>query len=831
MKIELKAFQETAARQLLEELEYARKEAIRGRSQAMVLSSPTGSGKTVTVTALMEWIYEGYDIYPGDPDAVFLWISDSPELNQQSRDKIARQSSVFSEHDLVIIEPPFSQEKLDAGKVYFLNIQKLSRESLLTKIGDGREYTIWQTIQNTSVTKPGNFFLILDEAHRGMIENRKDREAASTIVQRFIKGYIEGGMQPIKLILGMSATPERFNRIIEGSGRVKREYTISTDDVKASGLIKDLIVLSYPEDDQPADWSLLQAATQRWQRFCESWRKYCEVQEIENQVEPVMVIQVEDGSSQVLTRTNLRMVVEVVERVVGKLPNGAWAHAFQEEKNIEAGDVVIRKIDASQIEADTAAKVVLFKMSLTTGWDCPRAEVMMSFRKAKDHTLIAQLVGRMVRTPLARTIEGQEFLNSVSLYLPHYDQEGLKDILDRLNNPDPEIGIGVDVVLSNEQVTLKQATGKEELFKRLQKLPTYRLERKDKSSNARRLMHFARQLTFDEIDHNALGEAKALIITTLEQELERMKSETSFIRHLSANQEIEIREIWVEYGEWKDLPSAKTTSVRVTPENIEDLFSQCGRLLGEGLHKEFWKARKDVEYPERAKLELFGILQEKQTWQRLERVCDNKIQQLFRQYGDTILELPSSKIEEYNRIRRIAKKPEPETLVLPQEIEVRKEEPTWSDHLYVDDKGRYGAKLNTWETATLSAELKKPEVIGWLRNIPRKSWALAIPYEVYGDYQPLYPDLIVFRKEGNKLVVDLLDPHNSGLPDAVDKAKGLALYAKEHGLSFGRIELIGMVDGELRHMDLNKEHIRDQVVKADTKEYLDKLFFDIGIEL
>ncbi len=42
MNIELKGFQEIAASQLREDIEYARAEAARGRSQAIVLSSPTG---------------------------------------------------------------------------------------------------------------------------------------------------------------------------------------------------------------------------------------------------------------------------------------------------------------------------------------------------------------------------------------------------------------------------------------------------------------------------------------------------------------------------------------------------------------------------------------------------------------------------------------------------------------------------------------------------------------------------------------------------------------------------------------------------------------------
>jgi len=47
---------------------------------------------------------------------------------------------------------------------------------------------------------------------------------------------------------------------------------------------------------------------------------------------------------------------------------------------------IIRKLEASRIQESPDAKVVLFKTALSTGWDCPRAEVMMSFRRAEDPT-------------------------------------------------------------------------------------------------------------------------------------------------------------------------------------------------------------------------------------------------------------------------------------------------------------------------------------------------------------------------------------------------------------------------------------------------------------
>jgi superfamily II DNA or RNA helicase len=132
---------------------------------------------------------------------------------------------------------------------------------LLTKTGNGRDYTIWQTIQNTASAKLDHFYVIIDEAHQGMMQSNRDREQAATIMQRFIKGYSEVGLQPVKLTIGMSATPERFNRVIAGLDRTKREYTILPKDAKDAGLIKDKIILFHPKERQPAEWGMLEEAT------------------------------------------------------------------------------------------------------------------------------------------------------------------------------------------------------------------------------------------------------------------------------------------------------------------------------------------------------------------------------------------------------------------------------------------------------------------------------------------------------------------------------------------------------------------------------------------
>jgi type III restriction enzyme len=53
--------------------------------------------------------------------------------------------------------------------------------------GDGRAFTIWEVIKNTIDARPGQFFVIIDEAHRGMTEEN-GLAAAATIIQKFIKG-------------------------------------------------------------------------------------------------------------------------------------------------------------------------------------------------------------------------------------------------------------------------------------------------------------------------------------------------------------------------------------------------------------------------------------------------------------------------------------------------------------------------------------------------------------------------------------------------------------------------------------------------------------------
>ena len=97
-------------------------------------------------------------------------------------------------------------------------------------------------------------------------------------------------------------------------------------------------------------------------------------------------------------------------------------HVFGDHTTQKFGTWEVDWIEPQRVQDRTEVRVLVAKDAISTGWDCPRAEVMVSFRPATDHVHITQLLGRMVRSPLARRVPGDEKLNSVECILPFFDR-------------------------------------------------------------------------------------------------------------------------------------------------------------------------------------------------------------------------------------------------------------------------------------------------------------------------------------------------------------------------------------------------------------------------
>lgn len=831
MRLLLKSFQEDAVETVLRHVRKAARDVRDSADdlQAIGLSSPTGSGKTVIATAVIERIIVGDPEYEPDREAVFLWITDQPQLNEQTRRKMLRDSSVLSDAQLITLGSDFDQEEFTPGTVNFLNIQKLGKEKELITRSDEREFTIWETISNTTKRKPRSFFVVIDEAHRGMVESPRTRAEANTIVQKFIKGS-PGEIPPVPLIVGISATIDRYNTMVSGSGRTVRSVDIPIEDVRASGLLKEVVTLYYPETKEEADVTLLREAVTTFKQVREEWQQYCDAQG-EPLVRPILVVQVEDATGRKVSKTDIEEALEAIEAVLGTIPSDCIAHAFHSHAGtlLKIGGRELRYVAPADVQQDEDLEVVFFKTSLNTGWDCPRAEVMMSFRRAVDATTIAQLVGRMVRAPLARRIESVESLNSVSLYLPHYDRRALKSVIERLKAPDPASMPPVDIRRGRDQTTVRKAPASEDAFAVLEELPSYVVPLLRRPNQVRRLMKLARALAQDEIEVDADEKALAELVEVLASEHARIKDSDSYSALVEQRAKLTVRAVDWQVGS-EAVDDSELITIDVASANIDDLFERAGRRIGdEGLHKTWWKRRRGegVDHTT-AKLELVALSIDPELRRRLEDFARRSVQERLRTFRNAIAPLAESRRAVYQEVRGLAHDPELRARAyFPDETATAVAETKWDRHVYVDEEGVYPADLTTWEALVLEHELAKGDIEWWFRNVPRKPWALGIPHEREGRIRPFYPDIVVLRRDGDDLRPSLLDPHTIDLSDAPAKAVGLAKYAAKHSDAFERIELIivrGRNRNELCRIDLVDEANRARILRVTTKAHLEDLF-------
>ena len=417
--------------------------------QVVSLQAPTGSGKTIIMAALIEEILFGNENYAEQPEAIFVWLSDSPQLNEQSKQKIEQKADkIRLDQCVVIADESFDQEYLTEGHIYFLNTQKLGKGGNLGSHSDTRQFTIWETIENTAREMSDRLYFIIDEAHRGM--QGRAAGTATTIMQRFIMGSKEHGLSPVPVVIGMSATAARFTALVGETTSTLQKTIISPAQVRASGLLKDRIILTYPEDpSKHSDMAVLQAATDEWMDKCKHWYQYTFEQHYSN-VNPVFVIQVLAGSGDKISDTDLDdALAKVEERMGDHFDENEVVHTFGSVGTITINGLNVPHVEPSEIADNRKIKVVFFKENLSTGWDCPRAETMMSFRRAEDATYIAQLLGRMIRTPLQNRVLVDDSLNDVRLFLPYFNKDTVKSVIDELQNSE---GGEIPTVIEGEAI-------------------------------------------------------------------------------------------------------------------------------------------------------------------------------------------------------------------------------------------------------------------------------------------------------------------------------------------------------------------------------------------
>lgn len=832
MRIPLFDFQEEAKLNLIEKIKATRTlQSMNQDQQIITFSAPTGAGKTIIMTSLFEDVLFGSTDIEAQPDAIFVWLSDMPDLNEQSKQKIEAKSDMIRANQLIMIDSNYQSEFLEPGNIFFLNTQKIGSDKLLTQKSDQRQFTIWETLTNTVSRYPNQLYIVIDEAHRGMNVGIRAENAANSIMQKFIVGSESDGLCAMPLVIGITATPQRFNNMISNTTSTKHYVSIKPDDIIESGLLKDRVIIHCPEVLINAEMTMFKEAVSTWKKMCNEWEEYCSVEQ-ERFVKPILVVQVNDRTDSVATTTDINTCLDILEEELGRsLEIGEVVHTFNDESTLNGFSIPIIKMEPSKIEEEEKILLVLFKMNLSTGWDCPRAEVMMSFRSAQDYTYIAQLLGRMVRTPLAHRIEMNAALNSVHLFLPFFDQNTVSDVICAFKEDDNFAP--TEAGLAPELVTLMRNPEYEDVFENMNNLVTYRVEGIRKETNLKRLDKLRAYITVDGINRAVDRDIRCKMSQKLREELINIQNSEDYNSMVSSITGINLKTLEVEIAT-NQIVSDSAQSVSVSQTDTELLYKKAEKTIGDYIAMQYRIEGRQRDALE-VKIELIVLASNITAMDKLEEYAGLLFDKTYNDNRRTIQTLKASEREKYERLVSSGNNTVPLQWRAPFSISFNctSTSSQYDKHLYVDENGKCKTSLNPWEDGVLKEEFHRHDFVTWLRNLDRKSWSIEIPYKVSGINKAMYPDIMVVRQDIHGYIFDILEPHDSSRSDNYPKAKGLAEFAKTHANSYGRIQIIRKLTGadgvsHFYRLDLTNITVQRKVIAINSNEELDTIFNELA---
>jgi len=821
VRYELFDYQREAAAGCIKNLVRGRRDWEDGHRSSFALSAITGAGKTVIATAVIEALIHGSADLGVDPDprATFLWVTDDPALNRQTRNKMIAGSDMLQPARLVILDDGFMDEELGPARVYFLNIQKLSKTAGLSKGGNNlRQHSFWDILANTINGESTDLYVVLDEAHRGM----KTAQGRKTIVQRIIGGK-SGSNPAAPMVWGISATIERFRSAMEGAVD-RTDYPpvqVDIDKVRASGLVKDEIGLDEPDEKGSFGSTLLREAVQSTLDFEARWAAYSE-ETGEPPVLPVLVLQVPDKAS----KNKLGELVDVLESEWPGLGPHAVAHVFGEHEPIELDTRTLRWVHPESIQDDTDVRVVMAKTAISTGWDCPRAEVLYSERPASDATHIAQVVGRMVRQPLAHRIATDDALNSVACFLPQFDRSKLGTIKAELEGSGKANGEGAlgAAVVRDPKVFDRNTQLDEAVFKTLESLKG--LPAPDiLASPLRRARVLAQLLTDDKSGNALMAGAGQHLTKALNKRLDGLAAE-----HEDQVEEnvADIQTGQIHRSRLSAVGEELASTTREVKTHVSDIDRDTRKIIKrikEGAGQDYYAHRVEKAGANADKFEIrisvAALLLIDEVVQALDDAATKWVQERLDHFAVEIKNTTGATRNDYLRVQEQTVDPEPVDLILRDNLKTATRDgdgnplPRFSGHLYADDDGQFPVALNKWERNVVETEVGRPSFVAWYRNPSRATAAaLRIAYQTdAGGWTSLQPDfLVISKRDDGTLGVSIIDPHGDHLADAKNKIKALARYAERFGDQFVRIESITEAsDGTLRSLDLKEAPVREAV--------------------
>lgn len=366
-------FQQKAVRKLVDEtIDLLR---LTGNRNTLIFKAPTGAGKTVMASQLLANLTEELQSRGDSPyqQVAYIWIAPN-KLHQQSYFKM---KNYFTETRLLrpvmYDEIDQSEGVIKPGEILFVNWESINKEKNVMVRDSEQNASLYEITRRTQEEQGLPIVVVIDEEH---LFWSKSADKSAKVLQK---------INP-KVEIRISATPKTNS---DHKVTVNREEVVSEQMIKKQVVLNPDITKGY-NDENELNVHLIQCALEKRRLLAEAYQKEGAA------INPLLLIQLPNDTSESMTSEDAA-IAEQVKTYLGTIKDittenkklAVWLSG--EKENLEGLE-----------EPNNMTEVLLFKQAIALGWDCPRAAVLLIFRKLQSNQFTIQTVGRILRMPEQR---------------------------------------------------------------------------------------------------------------------------------------------------------------------------------------------------------------------------------------------------------------------------------------------------------------------------------------------------------------------------------------------------------------------------------------------
>lgn len=662
----------------------------------IVLKAITGSGKTVIASEYIEKVLTASVEERGSNPICFIWLSKgNGMLHIQSSDKIKSYISDPSIHVFGIEKSSdFKALQFYNNDVYVINWEKLYTDNNL--VTETENPNLPNAVGNTSTDM--RFILIVDEFHAGY-----EQETYARIVSLF---------NPV-IILGMTATPTR-EQWLNADSKVE----VRVKDIQAEAMVK--LGIKFNAQSELPTISDYQTREEYFLKLALARRDLLEKQYIEegSNVIPLLLIQFDDEGNGRDVDAMISSTADILDSIYMNNANNDYAIWMDVKKGssiTRSEDHIIKNLDTNRV------KVLLFKQAIATGWDCPRAQIILRYRRINNvnGTFDLQTLGRIFRMP--EPLKGSYYSNPALNYGYVYSTDNSyrleQSFAESLNDSDSS-------AFSNTQDYIQK-----EVYKPV-----------------------AIQLEDLLVNENNSVVTEKTNDDALCDEVDRLTNTIDWILELS-NQDSD--ETYNEYSvEISD-------NMELSIENTEFVMHQTSRIREQIVSKQFSESI-PTSYSQIVRDQ---IMTDIKSILNVGHTVDER-NRLIIANNTGITELMKA-LDDYNKKHEHRYQGDNSSFKFPGFISVPDNERVSSEkNLF----GVSSVKLSNPEKIFISKLEANNNVLFWYKNLDSGKDAFCVAYDVNMQKEPTYPDFIVAFKDGTFGIYEIKDEADtkSNIPNKKD---------------------------------------------------------------